>query len=113
MQMTRSASGARAIALADIARRGTMALAARRGSESATMFHRIPIIVYSVASIVSSSAPARNAKPMRALRDSIVDASDSPNSGTNAYARMYAATVMACRARRRRRLRRCASTARP
>ena len=49
-----------------------------------TMLQGIPIIVKSVASIVSSSAPARNAKPMRALRESIDDASESPNSGTNA-----------------------------
>jgi hypothetical protein len=44
----------------------------------------MPIIVKSVASMVSSSAPARNANPIRALREPIDPASESPNSGTSA-----------------------------
>ena len=48
------------------------------------MLHGMPIIVKSVASIVSNSAPARNAKPRRALRESIDEASESPNIGTSA-----------------------------
>ena len=63
------------------------ALATKSGSANANALHRRPTIVKSVASIVSNSAPARNANPIRAARSSMRDANDQPKIGNARYER--------------------------